>query len=206
MKKEKIDYFKLFIRQATASCEAAALLLETVRGFDPAHLPESVEKIHSVERAADEIKGQLIEALTKEFLPPIEREDIMQIAQELDNVTDAVDDVVLHFYMYNLTQMPPEAVRFAEIVYDGCKLLLEAVTEFSNFKKSSKLKPLLIAVNSNEDKGDALFAESMRKLYSEDVEPRALISWTKIYEIMEDCCDTCEHAADMMESAVLKNT
>ena len=46
----------------------------------------------------------------------------------------------------------------------------------------------------------------MRTLFSENVDPIKLISWTKIYQIMEDCCDNCEHAADMIEVTVLKNT
>lgn len=206
MKKEKVNYFSLFAEQTQYSCKAAEMLRDTVKSFDFSNIIQAKEKMHEIENAADMVKRKLTEALTKEFLPPIEREDIMQIAGELDNVTDSVEDILLHIYMYNLTKMTPEAIEFVEIVLSGCIALQKAVDEFANFKKSTKLKEYLIDVNSNEDKGDILFTECMRKLYTQCIDPKELMSWTKIYEIMEDCCDTCEHAADMIEAAVLKNT
>ena len=206
MKKEKINYFGLFAEQAEYFCKAAELLSEIIKNFDAFDIPQAKVKMHEIENAADEVKRKLAEALAKEFLPPIEREDIIQIASELDNVTDSVEDILLHIYMFNIKEMTAEAVEFADIILNGCKKLKNAVAEFGNFKKAEKLKSMIIEVNSNEDAGDAVFEKCMRTLFSENVDPIKLISWTKIYQIMEDCCDNCEHAADMIEVTVLKNT
>ena len=40
----------------------------------------------------------MMKVLTHEFLPPLEREDITELAERIDDVTDAVEDVIVKIY------------------------------------------------------------------------------------------------------------
>ena len=46
----------------------------------------------------------------------------------------------------------------------------------------------------------------IRKLHTHDREnPMRVLVWSQIFDRMEKCCDSCEHAADTMNSILLKN-
>ena len=52
----------------------------------------------------------------REFLPPIDREDIMELSGTIDDVTDSIEDVLLRLYMFNIRTLRPEAQAFAQVL------------------------------------------------------------------------------------------
>ena len=69
-----------------------------------------------------------------------------------------------------------------------------------------ELKAKIIEVNDLEEVGDALYFNTVYKLYRNNETPVDLFIWTEIYALLEKCCDACEEAADMVESVVMKNS
>lgn len=206
MRNKQNNYFEAFFNHADLSCKAAKEVADTLENFDPFSLPDAVERVHLIENQADIVKREIVAALSREFLPPIEREDIMQLADELDNVTDSVEDVLRGIYTYNITSIKPEAIDFVKLVCNICVALRETVEDFKGFRKSSTLQGRIIRVNDLEVEGDKLFTNAMRTLFVNASDPRELIVWQNIFTSLEICCDNCEHVADAIEAAVLKNS
>ncbi|HZJ78406.1 MAG TPA: DUF47 family protein [Clostridia bacterium] len=203
---KRINYFDVFIKHAELSCMAAQEVAKTLENFDSFDLLDAVKRVHKIENEADVVKRELVEALSKEFLPPIDREDIMLLSEELDSVTDNVEDVLIGVYIYNVTSIKPEAVEFMKFVCEICDALRETVLDFKNFKKSPTLKGRIVRVNDLESEGDDMYINAMRNLFVNSTDCRELMIWQNIYESLELCCDTCEHAADAIEVAVMKNS
>lgn len=203
--KTKTDYFELFTRQSAHCVQAAEILKAFLSDFDVLRMLETVEEMHRVEHEADTVRRTLTQALFREFLPPIEREDIIALANELDNVTDAVEDTLRQLYMFNIDTVLPDAVALADVVLESCRALHRTTSEFRNFKKPEKLQECFREVNDLEEKGDALYTEAVRTLYCGTNDPRHLLRWTQIYGNLENCCDACEHASDVMETVLFKN-
>lgn len=205
-KKHDNDYFQLFVELVGYSCEAAHGLHDALVNFDLATLPEKMEKLHAIEHAADGGKHDLMAKLTAEFIPPIEREDIIAITNEIDDVTDTIEDVLMKMYMYNIRSIRPEAITFCETIVQCCDALLEAMKEFRHFKRSDKLKPLIIEINRLEGEGDRHYTEAVHTLFTSGGDPMEVFAWTQVFSRMERCCDACEHTANVIESAVMKNS
>ncbi len=201
----KQDYFLTLERQSAYGVQAAQILKDFLADFDAFRMPETVREMHRIEQEADEVRKEMTEALAREFLPPIDREDLLALSMELDDVTDAAEDALRHLYMFNLESATPDAVQLADAAFSCCGALHRAVCGFRDFKKIDKLRPLLRSVHEWESQSDALYTESVRRLYCGTNDPRQLLRWTQIYGILESCCDTCEHAADMMETVMFKN-
>ncbi|HBR32024.1 MAG TPA: DUF47 domain-containing protein, partial [Clostridiales bacterium] len=91
------------------------------------------------EHEADATKHRLTKELVKEFITPIEREDIMALCEKIDDVTDAIDDVLMRIYMNNITVLRDDVVPFTEIIIKCCDTLNSLMIEFPNFKKSESL-------------------------------------------------------------------
>lgn len=206
MAKKQNNYFEMFVKQIDFCCKAAETLHQNLVDFDAQKLAQSIEVMHHIEQEADYQKHDMMNKLVHEFITPIEREDIMALAQEIDDVTDAIDDVLLKIYMFNISKIKPETLEFSEIIVKACKQLKIMIEDLHNFKKSSKIKECIIEVNRLEEMGDTLYTKAIRNLYTTCQNPIEIISWTEAFARLEKCCDNCEDIADIAESIIMKNT
>lgn len=203
---KKNSYFSDFITMVNFSCQAAECLQQSLRHFNPKTLAEQRKVMHEIEHAEDEVKHQILKRLAKEFVTPIDREDIIQLANELDNVTDKIEDILIRMYMYNIQEVLPAAIDFSDVIADCCKALQHAMQEFPNFQKSTVLHQAVVDVNNMEEKGDAIYIDAVRALYEQGSDPIKMLVWSELFDKLEDCCDTCEHVADLMEMIAMKNS
>jgi len=208
MKKQRTnDYFEGFVIGMDSACKAAEYLEDLIEHFDPKTLEDQAEEIHKIEHAADDNKHMLMQKLAREFITPIEREDIILLLQQIDNVTDFIEDVVRKMYMHNVMSMRLEAAKFASIIKQCCYESREALKELPGFQKSGKrLLEAIVKVNEFEEEGDRLYCTAVRRLYCENAEPLERITWTKMFDWMEACCDACEDVMESVEMVVLKNS
>ncbi len=205
-RKNDYNYFDAFAKLSKFSTDLAVSLHDILTNFDPNFISGKVTAAHQIEHNADIAKHEIMNRLVKEFLPPIEREDITSLTQEIDDVTDSVEDVLIYFDMFNIQSVRPEILKFTKLIVDCCKAMDEALEEFKNFKNSKKLREKIIEINRLEEDGDALYVDSMRNLYHTSKDPIELMCWTEILHRLEKCCDNCEDVADILESIVMKNS
>ena len=199
-KKGKFDYFDLFEKQSAAAVAEAEFLLEVIDNYpSKERVREAMERAHALENESDEFAHAIYQHLAHDFITPIEREDIIELTQALDNLIDYIEDVVQCFYMYRV-------LDFARLIRKSCKALHKAMEDFRNFKKSKTFSQLIIDVNAYEEKGDRLYFRVNRSLSEEeDSDPLRVVMWWRIFDRMEKSCDACEHVADTMGGILLKN-
>lgn len=205
-KKQDAYYFDNFAACAECGCRAAHLLKNILTDFRPEEISDRLDEIHEIERSADEQRHELTDKLTKAFITPIEREDIMTLSHHIDEVTDKLEEVLIRIYINNVKVIRPEALRMLDTVIECCDELKNLLHEFADFKKSDKLKTTIIRINSLEEEADKLYIDNMRKLHVEEKDVLQIIAWREIYTYLEKCADTCEHAADVVGSVVMKNS
>lgn len=206
VKKSDRYYFDNFIACVECSCQAAALLGDTLKEYSKDKIAERRVQIHKIEHEADMKKHELMNMLNKAFITPIEREDIISLAQNLDDITDTIEDVFLRLYICNLDAVKENAIALTDMVIEACGALKNAMEEFPEFRKSAKLKDYLIRINDLEEKADNLYIEGMREIHVGGEPPLTVIAWRDIYSYLERCMDACEHAADVVETVIMKNT
>lgn len=206
-KKKKFDYFDAFEQQTKVAVKEADLLIDAIEGFSTAeNLKDSMMHAHQIEHEGDELNHAIFKSVATDFITPIERGDVIDLAQFLDDIVDYIEDVMQRFYMYDVHFMHKDALEFAYLIKKSCVALDTAMEDFRNFKKSKKFKQLIVDVNTYEEEADQLYIEANRSLHTEDREnPMRVLVWSHIFSRMEKCCDACEHAADAMNTILLKN-
>ena len=200
MANKQNEYFDCFSRLVEYSCQAANYLHDCMTHFNPATIGQKITEIHEIEHDADKEKHEMMEKLAREFITPIEREDIIQLAQEIDEVTDRIEDVLMRVYMYNLQTIRAEMLAFTEVITRCCYALKKAVEEFPSFRKSKTIHQYLVDINTLEEEGDRLYVSSVRGLYKEGGAGALVYAWTNTFDCLERCCDACEHVANVVES------
>ncbi len=205
-KNKEYSYFKAFIRLTEYSQKAIEILKQTLNNFTSVDLDEQLKLMHEVEHSADNAKHEMFNRLAKEFLPPIDREDIICLSESIDDVTDFIEDVLINISIYSFKSIPQEFIMFTEVLEKCCQTLISTMVEFENYKKSKKLHSKIIEVNRLEEQADSLYMSEVRKLFSTTSDPIKIIVCKDIYESLEKCCDACEKSANFVENIVMKNS
>lgn len=205
MKKKKEEfYYKNLSACVDISYQAALLLRETVASYDKNTMRERLDAMHELEQKGDAKKHKMMAALSQAFITPIEREDLVALSCYLDDITDAVEEVLLQIYMCNVDFIRTDALPMTDLLIACIGALGEVLGELKNFRHSGILENRIIRVNELEEQGDALYVETMHRLHEES-DVRTILIWRNIYETIENCMDTCEHAADIVTTVTMKN-
>lgn len=205
-KKEEYNYFDEFVKNSKYIVESAEILKETIQNYSVEKLEENIAKVHKLENDADKTLHNMRAYLIKDFLPPIDREDIVLIGHRLDDIEDFIDEILINFNILNITSVREEALEFSELLIECANSVRDALENFENFKKADIVKEKAIAINVLEEKADRMFEKAMKKLYKEEKDPVEIIKWTTIYNCMENTTDACERIADSLEDVVMKNS
>lgn len=207
-KKDKLDYFSAFEELTHLAVEEANLLIQTIEEYTtPENLVPRMEEAHELEHRGDMINHKIFTAIATDFITPLEREDLVGITQNLDNVLDFLEDVFQYFYMYDIQFMQEDALEFAKLIKKSCEALDSAMGNFRDFKKSKTYRQFIVNVNDYEEEADRLYLQSMRKLFiTYRDKPLVALVWAEIFGRMEKCSDATEHVADVMSTVYLKNS
>ena len=205
-KKTSYSYFAFFCEMIDCACQASTALNNMFSDYQPKNLRQEADVIHEIEHAADLKKHDMMSQLLREFLPPIDREDIVNISHVLDEIVDLIEEVVLCLYMNDIQKCRSDVQPMVALIVKQCEDLQKLMAEFENYKKSDKLLQSIIVINTLEEEGDRLYLEAMRNLKLTCSDPFEMIAWRDIYSSLEDCSDACEKVADAVEEVVMKNT
>lgn len=199
-------YYQNFAECTALAKKASTYLVECLENYDAGKIEEMLEKMHGFEHAADVKKHEMGEALARAFVTPVDREDLDLLSHQLDTVVDLIEEVLQKLYIYNVKTIEPAAIDYAKMLVKGCDILCEVIAEFENFKKSKKLRELIIQANDVEEECDKLYLTTMHELTKNSADVLSTVQWYKIYGCFEACADACEHVSDCIGSIVLKNT
>ena len=160
--------------------------------------------MHELEQKGDAKKHKMMAALSQAFITPIEREDLVALSGYLDDITDAVEEILVQIYMCNVEFIRTDTLPMVELLVACIGALGEVLGELKNFKHSKLLENRIIRVNELEEQGDMQYVETMHRLHQEN-DLRAILVWSNIYQTIENCMDTCEHTADVVTTVIMKN-
>jgi predicted phosphate transport protein (TIGR00153 family) len=201
-RREKI-FFDFFIDTAKMALTAAGKLDDLVNHY--VDVEDKIRAIKDIEHESDLSIHKIFSQLNKSFITPIDREDIHEIAKELDNITDNIESNAQAFSMFHLKSINEDAKRFSALILKSTDELVGVMTELKSLKISRSLMDRIIEVNRIENEGDEVYRSSMEKLFSDGIDPTDIIKWKVIYDFFEDTLDACEDVANIVEGVVMKH-
>jgi uncharacterized protein Yka (UPF0111/DUF47 family) len=122
---ERTDFFVPFRAAATNAAEAARLLSDLVTGQESAD--QAVARLRNLEHRGDEITHEIFTALARNLIAPLGYEDIRDLTRQLDDITDAIDDVGQRLVLYRLLPATEVAQRLTRIIQAQAESLAAAV-------------------------------------------------------------------------------
>lgn len=196
-------FFDLFDQQATNLTNMASFFKQIAK--DASFSEENMRKMREFEHEGDTLAHEITDTLNRTFITPFDREDILSLANKIDDVADRIHAMASRMKLYRLTSSPdPDIIQFADMIDLSCATLVKAVNGLRDLKRASRIKDFCIEINRLENMGDQLRETVISRLFDNTTDPIKVIKWKEIYELAESTMDECEHVAKAVESIVVK--
>ena len=167
--------------------------------------PDHYKKIKKLERTADSLSHRIFEDLNTTFITPFDREDIHDLANNLDDVIDGINKCAKKIALYNPKQIPESAIKLAELIKDAAVQIGIAVNELDVLKKSSvKVKKCCSELHEIENGADEVCDNFIKKMFSEEKDSIELIKLKDIVYELEKTTDTAEHVGKIIRTIIVK--
>ena len=206
LKEKNFNYYDEFIKNANIAIEISTILKKHAENYDINNSTEVEEKVHKLENDADKNLHETIDYLVKDFLPPLEREDIVLLVNKIDDIIDYLDEIAINFNILNIVALRENFLEFMELFNKVSILLKEMLENFKDKKKHEEVYKYLIEINNIEENGDRLYEKAIKSLFTTEKDPIEIIKWKTIYNTLENGIDSFESVANTIGEIVLKNT
>jgi predicted phosphate transport protein (TIGR00153 family) len=197
-------YFGLFQAAADTIAAAATVLLELLSDLTD---PEAKAKqLAELEHQGDRITRTILTQLASTFIARFDRDDIYELAERLDNVTDAIDDVGDMVLLHRITQPLDAVTEQARVLVRAAQQTSQGMHSLEEFDPD-RLSAYLTAIHDLEHKGDQLHRRVLAQLYDFTTEHPAqhVLRWKDITDGIEQALDELAHVAHTVEGIVLKH-
>ncbi len=182
---------KLMTDLAAGLPKATALFAEAL-AVDAAQRTEILVTINKVEQEADDRHAAFLTRVEDTFITPFDREDLLSIAELLDDVIDALDHTVDLLVRFELDELPKNFLNCADDLNEMAELVTVAVEVI---KKPKKFRKHWDDITAIENRPDTRHNEIIADLLSGDYEVFKALK-------LEAIADTIEDTANMMDEFV----
>ena len=204
------NFFQLFEEHAGFVLQAAKAFTQLVAHYDDEILRDKyIDEVNKAEHAADRITREVHRQLHATFITPIDREQILQFIDRLDDVADLLQDAAEATALYDVHHANEEIRRLVDLCQRCCEKLLSVVALLPNISgkgvAQSALK-ICDEIDELESDADRVMRAAMSKLFRQEDDVREILKLKLIYELLESVTDKCEDVSNIIEGIVLENS
>lgn len=204
------NFFEMFDQHANRIVEAAHAFSKMVANYSDVEKRNLHHReVDEAERAADRITHEVSRVLHKTFITPIDRDQIHQLINTMDDVADLIQDSAETMALYDVRHMTEDIVRLTDLSVKCCERLKDAVALIGKVRDAATAEAALktcAEIDKLESDADHVMRSAMSRLFREEPDVRELIKLKAVYELLETVTDRCEDAANLIEGIVLENS
>jgi uncharacterized protein len=194
-------FFDLFIEAGQNSVQTARLLDRMMNTW-----PEEaglLQQIVDAEQEGDRITHDIIKRLNSTFVTPIDREDIYNLATQMDDIVDFAEEAADFLGLYKIEAPMEQAQALTKVLVASCEQLAMGLEHLPEFKDLDKY---WIEIHRLENDGDRISRDAVASLFSNGIDPMVVIRWKDMFAVLEEAIDATETAAQIIEGIVIKNS
>jgi predicted phosphate transport protein (TIGR00153 family) len=195
-------FFELFNRHAQQMLLCAQELKLLMDDLQQVAL--RARNIKGFESAADRLTHETMHLLHRTFITPLDREDIHQLINKMDDVLDLIEDASQCISLYDIKQVPAEGQKLAEICVSCVEHLKGAIGMLSDLKHANAIMKHCMEIDALESEADHVMRNVIVKLFRDEPDTRELIKMKAVVELLETVTDRCEDVANIIEGIVIE--
>ena len=197
-------FFELFTRHARVTLAGAQALRALLKGHDD--VLRCCREITKHENEADEITREVMTALRKTFITPLDRGDIKDLITSMDDSIDQMNQTAKVITLFELRSFEEHMQEMGDIIVQAGQLMMEAVPLLSSLGRHyARLNSLTEQMIRLEEQADELHDQGRKQLFLNKKDAFAFIIGTEVYDHLEAVMDRFEDVANEISAIVIEN-
>lgn len=197
-------FFVYFNELAEALCDASVVLKLYLE--DQSKPEKHLNELTQIEEKGDQILATVMQQINSSFITPFDREDILLLSRELNNVLDHIQGTMEKIVIYKASQTSDSHIfKLVTVLENACNEIRLAVRQLPSIRtKNDKILESCDIIRGYENEGDYLYRAGMALLFENTDNVIDIIKWKEIYEHLETTLDYCENVSNLLKGVAVK--
>jgi len=196
------------INLCTSTVDMLGEIFKILPSCDSNKLSFTIEELYRTEEKADEVRREIANELAKDILPPLYREDLMQLIEKVDLIADLSKDVGR--VLFTMVRCKKCRVH----VYGACKDIVVKLSECAKVTREClvsllydlrKAVELSYKIETIEEQIDSLYVNALKYLYKSKLPANELLPLYDLIKSLEEIADLCEDASDVAKIIAIRS-
>ncbi|MBN2196953.1 MAG: DUF47 family protein [Polyangiaceae bacterium] len=174
-------------------------------GAQDASPDEVAQAVLAVEHEADAVFHEVEAALARTFVTPIDREDIHQLAFEIEEIVDTVNVAARTCSLLRIKELTPAMKALLATLGQCTDVLAEA---FPLLRRNDYAGIMVAArkIRGFEKEADTVFRQTLSALFQDpSTNAKELLKEKELIEHFEEAVDRCDRLANTLSSLAVKH-
>lgn len=199
------SFYPLFEKDAINLIKTTEVLKLLMSVNDSEQQELHINRIKELEKVGDDITHTIFDQLNKSFITPFDREDIQELASNIDDVVDTINGVAQRIRLYKPKTYIPVFLEMADVLYQAGTEIEQSVSLMKDPAiNKDKIIQSCITINTLENKGDDLYHIGISMLFENEKDAFELIKKKEILETLEKSIDKAEDISDAIKTIMVK--
>lgn len=199
-------FFHLLEASAAEARNGAANLARVVSQIGQGSVDETMGDLAQSRRKHKRVSQEITEELCKNFVTPLEREDIEALSAALYKISKNIEKIG-----ERLIISPPGARmetinRQISLLEQSTGIVAKMVGGLRSGGHGELIKDDYERLQVLEGEADRVMNELLGSIYRGETDARMVVFWKDIYELLEKGIDRCRDAGAVVFHVVLKNS
>ncbi|MDR0814388.1 MAG: DUF47 family protein [Bacteroidales bacterium] len=166
---------------------------------------EICELIKVQESKADKTTGRIFKLLNEIFITPFDREDIHELANNMDDVMDSINRSAHKVIMYSPAELPKYTRKMAEIIQRGTVEIATAIEELASFRRNDrKIRKSCKEIKNLEELADTIYEEGIIDLFHGDFKTLELFKLKEVLQELEKAANKINQTGKVLKTIIVK--
>lgn len=198
-------YLPVLAQQASYLCHASAALCEMTETMDPLAWKRLEKEVKACEVQGDALLTEFHEQLYEVIIRKIRRSDLQNIAMNIDEFLDNINDSAKSVPLYMPKRIDPQIVDLAQYIDAEADALKKMMSLFGDLKKNyAQIAVQCERITELEHAADDTFAEYISYIFTNESDPIELMKYKNIAEAFEAATDAAKRISDSVRKMIMR--
>ena len=198
------DHFYDYLEAQVSAVNRAA---QELRKLNQAGAPITAirEAIQAIEHEGDQAVHQMLDALGKTFVTPIDREDLQKLSKRTDDILDLTNAAIRACVLFGV-EKPTRPMTLLIDNLAACTAILAETMPLLRRHDYPEIIRSAARVSHHEKNGDEVFRDAVRNLFHDPaIDAKTILREKEVLEDIEKALNRCEQVAELLTNIAVKN-
>lgn len=200
----KDDKFYNLLESSADEAKNSASLLVKVLPHIAERRGDAVAELAQSRRRHKRITNEITKQLCRNFVTPLEREDIEALSTALYKIPKNIEKIGETMTMWPAALPVDKLASQVKLLEHATIAVAAMVRELRSSPHVEDISETYERLQAIEGEADNLINARLREMYASDAEPKEMLILKDLYELLEKVIDRCRDAGNVVFQVVLK--